>query len=133
MGNFLKNENSSHSKDPWWMSWYIDLPDLFLGRSKYSEEIVQEQDVKIPMPEKEYDAKAKLKLCSWKRPRWFTQKMHRTEIDVPEGIPHPGKGTCDYNCGEDKLFSQTKPNTTIKDGICDIVRAATWYRLNYPL
>ncbi len=131
-GEFCKNWGNSRSRDPWWMSWNINIPDLLFGRSKYSEEIVREQDVKIPMPEKEYDGKGKLLLCTWKRPRWFAQKMYRTEIDVPEGIPHPGKGTCDYNCGDDKLFSETKPNTSIKDAICDMVRQATWYRLNYP-
>lgn len=133
-GDFYKNENESKSSDPWWMDWSFNIPDFFLGKSKYTTETLEERDVKIPMPEKEYDAKVKIFKSTWKRSRWFIpREAVRASVEMEEPIPHPGKGTCGYNCGEDALYGGTFCVTNVADAICEVIKSVTKYRLTYPL
>jgi len=133
-GDFYHSANMSKSSDPWWMDWNFNVPDFFFGRSKYSEKILKEKVVKIPMPEKEYDATAQIYKATWKRPRWFIPKeIIRVNIDLKEPIPHPGKGTCSYNCGEDALHSGSYYVNSIADAICETIKYVTKCRLTYPL
>ena len=133
-GDFYSKTMESCSTDPWWMRWNIDLRDLFLGKSKYSKETLEEEDVKIPMPEKKYDAHIKIQEETWKRTRWpFPKKVVRADIEIKEGIPHPGKGTCSHNCGEDALFGGVYCVTSIPDAICEVIKSVTKCRLTYPL
>ncbi len=39
--------------------------------------------------------------------RWKNRKLIRYEVECAEGVPHPGKGTASYNCGEDSTYSIT--------------------------
>ena len=132
-GDFYSKTMESNSSDPWWMRWNFSIPDFFLGKYKYETKTLETRNVKIPMPEKNYDAVVKIFLSTWKRPRWlFTKKRIRADIEIPEGIPHPGKGTTSYNCGNDALYGGTYQATNVNDAICEVVKSALWYRLNYP-
>ena len=59
--------------------------------------------------------------------------MLRSEVSSEEGIPHPGKGTCDYNCGESALYSSTSPESNPDLAFEKFKNDAIWYRKNYPL
>jgi len=101
----------------------LNLLDLILGRWKYTERIVEEQEVKIPMPEGTYPAKAKIFESTWKRPRWFPRKMIRASIDIKDNqlIPFPGKGENSWDCGMDGLRGMTCSEKTIEAAIGAVV------------
>jgi len=121
------------STDPKWWYFSIDFSDLLFGKPKYVEELIEIRDINVTMPEKTYPGTGKLFYSHWVYPRWFTKTVKRCNIDVPGGIPHPGKGTTSYNCGEDALHSQTTASNSIEDGIGKFVGSVLSMRKRYPL
>lgn len=139
---------SFHGGAMWWHIWCdpwgderrwsklrygsFHFDDFFLGKSKCDSTTLEERDVLVPMPEKSYQATAKLIEYSWSRPRWFTKRMKRVEIDVPEGIPHEGKGTTAYNCGQDATFGMTTGEChSIAQGVGMLVGSCLSDRVKY--
>lgn len=84
--------------------------DTLLGRQGYKTKDLETKTVYIPMPEGKYPAQATLKEAVRKRPRWFGKTERYVNLDIDIGIPHEGKGTCDYNCGEDSLHGISGDN-----------------------
>jgi hypothetical protein len=120
--------------DPKWWHFSITPLDLFLGRAKYSERILQEGIRQLPLPERSYDVKITISESSWKRPRWpWPHKIVRTNAEVEGGIPVPGKGTADYNCGDDAIYSQTSPGATFDAAITGLFKSVMYAREHYPL
>jgi hypothetical protein len=87
--------------------WCFFISDMIKGNHSVSKTIIEERDILIPMPEKSYQAHAILADWTWKYPRWFSKKVRRCEIDIPDGIPHAGKGENSYDCGDDATFGIT--------------------------
>ena len=58
------------------------------------------------MIEKPYPAIVTISESRWKRSRWFTKKTIGANVKINDegGIPVPGKGTAEYNCGQDAIF-----------------------------
>lgn len=121
----------SRSSDPWWWHKFIDLRNLFLGKSTYNEEILEERDVLIPMPEKTYEAHAKLYISTWTRPRWFSKSIKRVSIDIPGGIPVPGKGENSWDCGDDAHHGMTCAANSIAHGVGQLVGGALHERVRH--
>jgi hypothetical protein len=107
--DLLKKRWSSISfRDSFWKrrSISIDPLDLIFGRHVHRNEILESGvPVLVPMPEGSYAGTAKRERTTWTRPRWpwWPLKIDRRSwwIDVPEGVPHPGKGENSWDCGED--------------------------------
>lgn len=88
----LWNDTSWHGRDkPWWQHKVIHIDNLILGKSKYSEETIKEEDDYIAMPEGSYPCHVRIFRSTWKRPRWFAHSMIRTQIDIPKGIYEIGR------------------------------------------
>lgn len=123
-----------NSRDKWWQrregSFHFD--DVFLGKSTCERTVLEERRVLVPMPEKAYEATAKLMLYQWHRPRWFTKKVKRVEIEVPEGIPHEGKGENSWDCGTDATFGMTTGEChSIAEGVGKLVGSVLNDRVRY--
>jgi len=126
------------SKDPWWAKTHVfNLKDFFLGRWEYSEEKLKVVPVKIPMEEATYDGVATLEHRTWKRPRWPWPHMRLSwNLDIPKGIPFPGKGTAAYNCGDDALHgigATSRNGNDVEVVIARAVEAVLEKRRRYPL
>jgi hypothetical protein len=125
--------------DPW--SWSPKIPkwrsgcwyplDTFLGKVKYSAREFDCKNIEIPMPEKSYPATVKFEECTWKRPRWFPTRIIRATVDIPEGVPVPGKGENSWDCGEDAIYSSTFPAGTIAEAVGKVVQSAMRDRIKY--
>lgn len=115
--------------------WTFILNELLLGRRKCEKGVIEERAVTIPMPEAEYPATAKLCWQRWTQPRapWWKREEIYVDFEIPGGIPHPGKGTTEYNCGDDALIGGGFKGETIKEGIQEVINQVNWYRKNYPL
>jgi hypothetical protein len=121
------------SDDPWYYLINISIPNLLLGRIKYSEKVIESGRCEIPMPEKTYKAKYEITEYTHSRSRWFTKRFKRVDITPDEGIPHPGKGTCSYNCGDTALESMSIPTDSVPHAISKIVLEVHRLRDTYPL
>ena len=128
--NFWTDSNEWNSKTPKWRRECFHIDDFFLGKPKYSREIIEERDVEIPMPEGCY--KAHIKLCedTWTR-RWTKKIIKRIDADIPNGIPHEGKGENSWDCGIDGCFGMCAPAKSIAEGVGIIVGSVLHDRIKY--
>lgn len=112
------------AKDPWWMQFNINPVDVIFGKPAYSERTIKEGiPVEVPMPEKSYPGTVKIFESIWKRPRSpFSTRIVRTTIEVPEGVPFPGKGENSWDCGEDSYSASTSQETTAYGAVAGLVR-----------
>lgn len=139
---------SFHDGAIWWafwtdpMSWSSTTPkyrygnfnfvDFALGRSKCDHRTLEERDVLVPMPEGAYPARAKLEEWTWRRPRWFAKTIKRCSIDIPNGIPFPGKGENSWDCGDDATYGITTGECrTIAEGVGKLVGSVLNSRVRY--
>lgn len=126
--------------DPWseddapkWRDLYIELRPLIFGRAKYHREVIEEREVLIPMPERAYPATAVLTECTWTHQRfgWPRKRVVRVELEVPGGIPVPGKGENAWDCGDDATLGMTTPADSIPEGIAHLVQSLLTKRERY--
>jgi hypothetical protein len=112
------------SKDPWYLHGFsLDLDRLWNGRRNYKETDVQPvKQIVIPMPEGTYAATLKLYTGEWKS-RWGTKRIKRAEVEVPGGVPVPGKGENSWDCGEDAILSSTSPAANEWEAIGNFVES----------
>lgn len=68
---------------------------------------------------------------TWKRARWFTHKNVRASVDIPAGIPHPGKGENSWDCGEDRTYGLTTKADTVEKAIAAVVESSLRDRRRY--
>jgi hypothetical protein len=126
--------HESSSKDPKWMHGGFNILDFLFGSIKIDSQIISERNIKIPMPEKTYDAVVKMEEITHKRSRWpFIKRFTRADINCEEGIKHPGKGTCDYNCGEDATYGLSCMADNPEEAIGKFVASVLHMRRVYPL
>lgn len=83
------------------------------------------------MPEGCYPATVKIEERTWKRPRWFRKTRVDAYVDIPDGIPHEGKGTASWNCGEDGLFGCGCEGDSIEKAVGHTVATVLDYRRRY--
>ena len=119
-------------KVPRWREGSFHFNDFLLGKSVCTRRDVEARDIVVPMPERAYPASAKLVEYTWKRPRWFARRMLRVEIQVPEGIPHEGKGENSWDCGIDGTYGITTGECrTIAQGVGVLVGSCLESRVKY--
>ena len=121
----------AHDGSLWWKLWtepwdgkshVFHWKDKLIGKATYNEVLIEERDVLVPMPEKAYAAHVKFFESTWTYPRWFTSKIKRVSIDIPEGIPHEGKGENSWDCGRDATYGMTTgPCRGIPEGVGHLV------------
>lgn len=138
---------SVHDGSLWWqfggdtMSWSRETPrwkhgnfrfdDFLLGKMEYVEGHPEVHKVKIPMPEGAYDATVEMRDDRWERARWRTLRIRRAKVDVPLGIPFPGKGESGYDCGEDASFGLSCSAETVEEAIGKMVESVLRNRRRY--
>lgn len=118
--------------DSWWVRGLtIHFDDLLLGRHKHASRTLSTHDVLIPMPEGCYPATVKIEEHTWKRPRWFRKTRVDAWVDISTGIPHEGKGTASWNCGEDGLWGCGCTGASVEKAIGHVVATVLEYRRRY--
>lgn len=114
------------SRGPWWrkiQSGNFDVLDFIFGRTKYAARVIEGPlAVKIPMPERAYDATLEIQERTWRRPRWpfVWHRVIGADFDSKQDpVPHPGKGESSYDCGEDATYglSCACPTGRVEDAI----------------
>lgn len=96
----------------------FDIVQLLLGKVQHESELLSEHDAVVNLPEGDYPVLVSLERATWKRPRGRTRVVLRANVQPAErAIPHPGKGTTSYNCGEDASFGLTCPAATVEEAV----------------
>ncbi len=130
--NIWTPEYEWHSTTPKWRQGCFDIPDFFLGRNEYTCEYGDKQEVSFEMPESTYIAEVKPMVQTWKRPRWpYPRVRHGFDIDIPGGVPIPGKGESEWDCGEDAIMSTGSSASTVPGAIADLVKSIHQTRERY--
>lgn len=119
------------SRQPKWWAFNFCPADFFLGRTQCTVRPVSEHDTVVPMPEANYPARVKIQERIWKRPRWFATKRLESEIDIPNGVPIPGKGTMSYNCEDDAIHGSGGRYPTVESAVASVVESALERRKKY--
>jgi hypothetical protein len=118
------------SEHGWYRSWF--LKDVILGRATHTSRVLAEGvPVAVQMPELTYFGTARLTEDTWSRPRWRPLRTRRTHIDMPRGVPLPGKGENAWDCDEDACFGQTGPHDNVADAVAALVEYVEGRRLRY--
>ncbi len=104
----------------------IDLADLVLGKMKrlsweHEPELVTKRAVWVCLPEGRYPAKVTVTRQRWVRSRrlaleqrWpdlATEPVYCPYLEIPGGIPEPGKGENSWDCGDDAIFGSSLPSS----------------------
>lgn len=99
-------QNEWRSADPWWRKDVnLHVVDWLIGRCRVERVDGETRDVFIPMPEGSYRATAQHQTYVRRR-RWYWPVDRRESVwlDIPDGIPHAGKGENGWDCGDDGLL-----------------------------
>lgn len=102
--------------------------DTFLGRSTVTTAQGDPEPVSLPLPEKVYQGTARREVRTWKRPRWPGAWLRHevVAIEVPGGIPIPGKGETGYDLDDDALYEFHHAGTVseaVVYTVSDVLRA----------
>lgn len=132
--------NCWKSSDPRWMDIVINPNKWVFGKRSYTSNTIGEDIRWVVIPGGySYDEKSYLCKCVMTEDVWSFQrfkkplKLTRTEVSCEEGVPHPGKGTCEYNCGEDRLFSSNMCCDNFDEAFDEFKNAVLDMRKRYPL
>lgn len=101
----LFSDSMGWKKSDW--KWYVNIGNKFKGKFIVAKKVIEERNIEIPMPEKTYQAHAVLADWTWNYPRWFSNTIRRCTIEIPEGLPHAGKGENSWDCGDDATLRIT--------------------------
>lgn len=110
------HDDSGHNGK--WQQFNWGPANFFLGRIGYKRTDIRTVDRYIIMPEGRYPARITLYIAEWKRPRWpLAKRIYKADIDVPGGIPVPGKGENSWDMDDDAIYSMGAPASTIDDAV----------------
>lgn len=126
-----EDETEWSRSDPKWWYFNIDFAKIIKGKPTFSRTIIEERNITIPMPEKSYEATAKVEIFEWKYPRWFAKKSKSVNIEVPERIPKEGKGESAHDCGVDATYGMSCGANSIPEAVGKLVGSVLSDRVNY--
>lgn len=115
------------------IQWHWTPADFFLGRWKNSSELVEKKLRHVYMPEAAYRIEIEIRDDYWRR-RYFPflkKIMRRAHVECLDPIPHPGKGTTSYNCGEDATYGSTFPCKTVDEAVAHMFTTSMKSRERY--
>jgi hypothetical protein len=108
--------------DPKWRQGSFH-PGRLLGKRIWERVLVEAADVLIPMPEKTYVGTAKIERVRSRRRWWpFAPWTYAGDVQIPGGIPVPGKGEDSWDCGMDATYGLGCQATTIEEAVAAVVR-----------
>jgi len=112
----------------WWRQGSVHFGRL-LGRWVSEHYIERTEPVQIPMPEGVYHGTARIERWSRGRRFWFKKRTTEVWLEIPNGIPHAGKGENSWDCGDDGLFGigGSSVEDAIGRAVADVLRARRRY------
>lgn len=116
--NYDDSEWSSRTgpKHGWGKSWF--RKDVLLGRAECTHGEGETCGAVIQMPESAYLCTVQIADSRWDRPRWpFPLKITRATVEIPGGLPIPGRGENSWDSREDAIYSSTFPAKSVAEAV----------------
>lgn len=90
-------------------SWTLRVADWLLGRVRHQVDAGWTRVVPttVRLPEGDYAATATTERVRWGRRWWWGRWQYRTTIEVPGGLPIPGKGENAWDCDDDATYAHS--------------------------
>ncbi len=122
--DFAADGHDTRNNRHWWVIDKALHPvDAVLGRREHDERVLEVVPVVVCMPEGQYSGTCQVVESTWRRRRWpIVERMVRTKLDVPEGVPFPGKGENSWDCDQDATYGQTGPWRTPEEAVAELVK-----------
>lgn len=99
----------------------LHLDNLIFGKSKHRSEDLETFAGTLNL-DGGYEITARRFVSEWRRPRWpIPRRVMRVEIEIPGGIPIPGKGENGWDCEDDAIFGRTAPAKTIEEAARQLI------------
>lgn len=99
----------------------LHLTDLIFGKAKHHTEDLERFEGTLNL-DAGYPITARRFVSEWRRSRWpLPRRVMRVEIEIPGGIPIPGKGENGWDCEDDAIYGRTAPATTIEEAARKLV------------
>lgn len=102
--------------------------DLLFGKQRYHKNILTEATpitITIPGDPAPYPATVALEHPVWTRSRWpwwpLRREHYTADIEIPAGIPIPGKGENSWDIDDDAVYGMSTPATTIDEAVAAVV------------
>jgi hypothetical protein len=120
-----------------WKGWYkhIFIREAIMGRTDYTSEPIETHTTTVTMPEGSYDAIVTINRDMWRHRRWpfryFPRQRTSAYIEVPQGVPVPGKGENSWDCGEDAIYATGSSSPTVAAAVAQIITSALKTRERY--
>ena len=125
-------EDDTYGKRSQWRNFVIYPLDILLGKVQYSCQKLKTETVEIPMPEGTYPATVTMECAKWKRPRWpIAQVRLGADVDIPKGVPIPGKGENSWDCDDDAIFGMSCAARNPEEAVAKVVESALRTRKRY--
>src|SRR6266702_6474682 len=126
------DEHVWKSTTPKWRHGTFHIDDFFLGKQKYTCEYGEVQQATLTMPEASYPVEIKPMVQTWKRPRWPWPLVRKGfDIDIPGGVPIPGKGENSWDCDDDAIMATGSSAPTIQEALDGLVKQVNKRRERY--
>lgn len=110
----------------------IRLDRILLGRQRHRRIVTSVEETVIVMPEGRYPATVGLFVSEWKYPRWpRAKRMLRADIQVPGGIPVPGKGDNSWDMDDNAIYSIVCPASTTGEAVLKFYESVMRTRVRY--
>lgn len=107
------------------------LRDRILGRLDCTTTTGEPRPTIVPMPEGNYPATVTKEERIWQRKRWPFSYKRRVDysIDIPTGIPVPGKGENSWDCDDDGIYGTggDSPHAAVGNAVGSALRSREQY------
>jgi len=109
----------------------FNIPDMILGRQRYSRQELETKQGVVAMPEGLYPISVTFDRSTWKRPRWFAKSRLGAHIECLKPIGFPGKGENSWDCGDDALHSMSCDAINMAQAIAQVTESVLRSREKY--
>lgn len=127
---FCDTMDSGHNRF-WWQDVSINYIDLLLGQSHHTKKVLDKGFVEVPLPEGIYITRWTKELHTWKRPRWFADRVTIFDLEPQTPIPVPGKGENSWDMDDDAIERMSCSAHNLAEAVGKLVASALDTRQRY--
>lgn len=126
---FWADDDEWRHDDPWWMARSWDFVEALLGPVEVSDSEIEQGLVDLTFPESSYRAEITVRERTWSRRRapWGQTRIY-ADVQIPRGVPIPGKGENAWDCGEDAIYGTGADATSVTDAVPLVIANITAQR-----
>lgn len=129
--NIFNDTTGWNSKNKW-QEFNFSFEDFFLGKTRHSKKVMDTGITRLAFLEGSYAVKWEKVAHEWRRPRWFTQRLVRYNLDMKDRpIPVPGKGENSWDLDDDAIYSTSVVANNLSEALAKLTESVLRTRERY--